>query len=111
MPFPSAQKGNLLNLTVLDVAEKDPVTPPIPTERASSPEKKSEPREEEPTDLPAPNGWQASEPEGAICSGELALHAEKTATCTPWIYWFMGRQVWPTPIKEVDSTVNIPLGA
>ena len=43
MPCPSAQEDNLLDVTMLDVVEKDPVTPPIPTDRASSPEQKAEP--------------------------------------------------------------------
>ena len=73
LPYPLLEKGNLMILTMLDVVEKGPVTPLIPTEIASSPEEKSEPREEEPTNLPAPNGQQASEPEGAASSGKLAL--------------------------------------
>ena len=70
---PLLKRGNLLDITTLDIVEKNPVTPPVPTERASSPEKKSEPWEEEPTDLAAPNRQQASDPEGAACLGELAI--------------------------------------
>ena len=62
-----------MNLTILDVAEKNPVTHPVPTERASSLEKKSEPREEEPINLPAHNEEPPSEPKEAAHSGELSL--------------------------------------
>ena len=53
---PLLEKGDLLDLTMLDVVQKDPVIPLIPTERVSSPEKKSETREEEPINLPGPDG-------------------------------------------------------
>ena len=46
---------------MLDVAEKDPVAPHVPKERASSPGKKAEPREEEPINLPGPDDQPASE--------------------------------------------------
>ena len=51
---PLLKKGDLLDLTMLHVVGKDHVTP-VPAERASSLEKKSQPREQEPIDLPAPN--------------------------------------------------------
>ena len=95
---------------MLDVVEKDPMTPAVPTERASSWEKKSEHREEEPTDLPAPMDsklqslWDCP-------FRRISLHMEETANGTPWIHQFMGRWVWPTPLEEADSPVNIPLRA
>ena len=70
---PLLKKGNLLDLTILYVTEKDTVTPPVTTERTSSPDKKAEPREEEPINLPGPDKQPASEPEEAASSGELAL--------------------------------------
>ena len=82
---PLLKKGDLLNLTILDVMEKDPVTPHVPTERASSPEKISEPREEEQIDLPAPNKQPASEPEKPACSGELAL-AQRILPLAPPVF-------------------------
>ena len=60
---PLLERGDLLDIIMLNVVEKDPVTPPIHTERASSPEKKPEPWEEEPT----LNRQEASEPEGVAC--------------------------------------------
>ena len=48
---PLVEKGNLLDITMLDVAEKNPVTPSDATERASSLEQKPEPLEEETTAL------------------------------------------------------------
>ena len=68
-----APLGNLLDITILDVMEKDPLTPSIPTERVSSLELKPEPPEEEPISLLVPNIQEAVEPEGAACPGELAL--------------------------------------
>ena len=70
---PLLRNGDLLDLTLLDVVEEEPVTPPVPTETASSPDRKTEPRKEEPIDLPAPNEEPASEPEEAVHSEELAL--------------------------------------
>ena len=32
------ERGNLLDLTMLDLVEKGPETPPVPAERAPSPE-------------------------------------------------------------------------
>ena len=107
---PLLEKGDLLNNTMLDVVEKDTVTPPVPAERVSSLEKKSEPREEELTNLPDPNEQQDSEPEGAAHSGELAL-VQRRLPLASWIYWFMGALVWPTPLEDVDLSVNIPLGS
>ena len=63
----------MLNISVLDVAEKDPVTLSIHTERTSLLEQRLGPLEEEPTALPAPNIQEALEPEGAAHPGELAL--------------------------------------
>ena len=70
---PLLERGNLLDITMLHVAEKDPVTLPIPTERASSLEQKPECQEEEPTTLPAPSIQEASKPEGAAHLGEVAI--------------------------------------
>ena len=81
------EKGDLLDITKLDVVEKDPVTPSIPTERASSPEQKSGPLEEEPTALPAPIIQEASEHEGAACPGKLALVLRRSLPVT--LYWLV----------------------
>ena len=62
------ESGNLLDLTMLDVV-KDPITPAVPAERASSPET----REEEPTGLPTPSESPTSQSEVAAHSGELVL--------------------------------------
>ena len=64
---PLLERGNLLDLSMQDVVEKDLVTLPFPSERASSPS------EEEPIDLPASDEQPASEPEESAPSGELAL--------------------------------------
>ena len=107
---PLLKKGEMLDLTMLDVAEKDPVTLSVPTERTLSLEKKSEPREEEPINLPASNGLQASEPEEAAPSGELALMWRRLPLAPPG---FTGS--WQMrlahPLEEADLPVNIPLGA
>ena len=60
---PVLESGNLLDLTMLDVVEKNPMTPPVPTERASSPE----PREEEPIGLPTPAKLPTLEPKEVSC--------------------------------------------
>ena len=70
---PLLKRGGLLDITMMNMVEKDPVTPPVPTERTSTLEKKPEPQEEEPTTLPAPNRQQALEPEEASHFGELAI--------------------------------------
>ena len=70
---PLIKRDNLLDITILNVMEKDHVTPPIPAERALSLRKKPEPQEEETAALPTPNRPKASEPEGAAHSEELAF--------------------------------------
>ena len=67
----------------MDVAEKDPVTLPIPTERASPLERKPEPWEEEPTTLPTASRQEGSEPEGVACSGELAIMWRQLPPASP----------------------------
>ena len=59
------QKGNLVDLPMLDVVKKDAVVPPFPAEGVSSPE----PRAEEPIGLPDPDKPPTSEPEEAVHSG------------------------------------------
>ena len=39
---PLLEKGDLLDITMLSVTEKDPVIPPIPTERASLLQKRNQ---------------------------------------------------------------------
>ena len=93
---------------MLDVAEKDPVTPSVPTEKASSLEQKSELQEEERTALPAPNIQEASEPEGAACSEELALMHRRLPTAPPGF-----TSSWTDksdPLEDAASLVSIPLG-
>ena len=80
---PLLQKGDLLDISILDVVEKDPVTPYIPTKRALSLEQKSGPLEEEPSALPAPNIQEALEPEGAAHPGELALMQRRLPLAPP----------------------------
>ena len=80
---PLLKRGNLLDITMLNVVEKDPVTLPIPTERASSLERKPEPQEEEPTALPTPDRQETSEPEGAACLGELATVQRQFPSAPP----------------------------
>ena len=83
---PLLKRGNLLDVTMLNVAEKDLVTPPIPTERASSQERKPEPWEEDPTTLPTHNRQ-----EECCLFGRISHGVEVISTCTTWIYWVMGR--------------------
>ena len=90
-PTPLLERGDLLDITMLNVAEKDPVTPPVPTERASSPEKKPEPWKEEPTTVPTHYRQETSEPEGAAHLGELAI---------------MQRQFPPAPPEFTRSWVD-----
>ena len=83
--------GDLLDPTVLDMENKDPVTP-APAGRAPSPE----PREEEPISLLAPNELPTSEPKEAAHSEELAPVQRRLSLASPWVYPFMGSQVQPT---------------
>ena len=67
MPCPLLERGDLLDLGMLDVARKDPVTS-APAERASS----LRPRVEELIGVPASNELPPLEPREAAQSEELA---------------------------------------
>ena len=104
---PLLDRGNLLDLTMLGVAEKGSMTPPVPAERASSPE----PRKEEPTSPPSPNKLPALEPKEASHSGELVLRQRRwppapTGFTCSWV-----DKSGPPPLEDKDLLVNITLGA
>ena len=84
---PLVKQGDLLDIKMLDMAKKDTMAPPVPTEEACS----SEPRAEEPIGLPAPEEPPASEPEEAADSEELALVQRRRPLTHPgftlsWVY-------------------------
>ena len=84
------EKGDLLDLTMLDMEKKDSMAPPVPIEGASSPE----PRVKEPISLPAKK---------AAHSGELAL--VQRFTCS-WV----GESI-PPSLEDADCPMSIALGA
>ena len=63
------EQGVLLDLKMMDMARKDPMAPPVPTEGASS----SKPRVEEPISLPASDKLPPLEPKEGAHSDKLAL--------------------------------------
>ena len=111
IPCPSTWEGWLLDITILNVVEKDPVTPLIPRERVSLPEKKPVSQEEEITATQSSNRPDAVEPEGTGCSGELVIVRRWLPPAPPGLYQVMGGWVWPTPLEDVDSLISIPMGA
>ena len=78
---PLLESGDLLNLNMLYVVMKDPVTP-APVERASS--------LEEPVSVPAPSEPTASEPEEAAQPEDFTL-VPKRRPLVPWVGPFLGR--------------------
>ena len=108
---PLLEKGDLLDVSMWDVAEKNPVTPLVPTERASSLEQKPGPLEVEPTALPAPNIQEALEPEGAACPGELAFVWRRLPPKPPGFTGSRVDESGPSPLEEADLPVSISMGA
>ena len=103
---PLLERGDLIDLEMLDMARKDPMTP-VPAERASS----LRPRVEEPISIPAPNKPPASGPQEAAKSEELALVQRRRPRVPPklTLSWVMSSTY--SPQKEMDWPVSITLGA
>ena len=100
---PLLEKGNLLDLEMLDVARKDPMTP-APAERASS----LRPRVEEPVGVPTPNELSALEPEEAAQSEDLAL-VQRRLLAPPGFTLSWVNKSGSSPLEEADWLVSIPL--
>ena len=80
---PLLKEGDLLGISMLDMVERDPVTPSVSTEKASLLQQRSGPLEEKPTVLPPPYIQEASEPEGATHPEELTLMQRRLPTVPP----------------------------
>ena len=83
---PLLERGDLIDLEMLEMVRKDPVTP-SPAERALSPR----PRVEEPIGVPTPNEPPTSEPEEAAQSAELALVLRERPLAPPGFTLSMGK--------------------
>ena len=101
------EKGNLLDLKMLDIAHEDSTAPPVPTEGASS----SEPRAKEPISLPAPDKLPASEPEEAAYSKELAPVWKRRPAAPPGFTLLWVDESDSSLLEDTASPVSIPLGA
>ena len=100
---PLVEWGDLLDLKMLDVAKKDSAAPVCPY-RGGLIIRTQSGRANWPT-----CHWQTIH-FGACSLRRSGPFAEKT-TGTPWIYPFMGGQVWPIPLEDAASPVSIPLGS
>ena len=103
---PLLQRGNLLDLKMLDVARKDSMTP-APKERASWPR----PRVKEPIGVPAPNEPPTLEPKEAAKSEELALMQERRPSAPPGFTLSWADESDPYPLEDTALPVLIPMGA
>ena len=89
MSSPLLEESNLLDVSLLDMLEKNPVTPSIPTERASSPEQRSGPWRK--SQLPyLPLTYKKIQNLKELPPQRISSCVEETATSTAWIYQFMG---------------------
>ena len=94
---PLLQRGNLLDLEMLDIMRKDSVTP-APTQRASS----LRPRVEEPISVPTPMSCPLWSPRRLLTQKKMALMQRKRPPAPPW---------FTLSLEDTALPVSIPPGA
>ena len=105
MPHPLLERGDLLDLNILDALRKDPMTP-APAERASS----LRPRAEEPISVPATSKPTALEPEEAAQQEQFALVLRRRPLNLPVFILSLVDESGPPSLKEADWFMSILLG-
>ena len=99
------QSGNMVDLEMLDVAEKDPVAP-ASEGGAPSPM----PRAEPPVSVTTPGELIALEPEEAAPWKELTLVPRQRPPPPPGFSLQWADESDSTPLEQMDWPMNIPLG-
>ena len=108
---PLIERDDLLDASMLEVAEEEPVTSPNPAGEGRLVGEESEPKEEWTTashihDQPE----EASESEGVISSGVMADAGRQLSLSLPGFAEPLAIKSGPPPFKDADSLVGIPWG-
>ena len=88
----------LLSISMLDVAEKKPITSLKPTEKTGWPDE-PEPWEEESTTTHTPNRPEDLEPEGTGSSGEFVIMWRQMPPATPGFSGSLADESDPPPSR------------
>ena len=110
--IPLIERDDLLDASILEVAEEELMTSPNTAEEAGQLGEEPGPQEEQATALHTPDQpEEALEPKGAVSLGVMAM-VQRQLPLTPTAFSeLLATESGPPPLEDADSSVGVPQGA